>query len=268
MRLFDAHVHIFPDALAARAVATLAAKAGGITPVYDGSRAGLEACMRRAGIGGALNCPIATKADQVRSINDWAAAQNRWPVLCLGTIHPDFRDMEAELRRVRALGLRGIKLHPEYQEFYPDDPRLTPVWEICSDLALPVLFHAGGDIGFPPPYHCPPSQLRDLLARHPRLQIVAAHFGGWRMWEAAAEELFGLPVWLDLAFLFGELPPEQLVAWIRRHGAERVLFATDAPWHDPIADAAAFAALPLTAEEQRKIGWKNAADLFGFTWPE
>ena len=259
--VFDSHVHVFPDAIAARVTAQLGAD-GGVTPVYDGSRAGLEACMRRSGVTGALNCPIATRPEQTRSINDWAAANNRWPMPCLGTVHPDLPDAADEVRRVHALGLHGLKLHPEYQAFNPEEARLEPIWAVCEELGFPVVIHAGADIAFVPPFRSSPAGFRRLLGRYPRLRLVAAHFGGWRMWEEVDRELAGMPLWLDLAFVFGEIPDERLTALIRRHGVDRILFGSDAPWRDPAADLAALRRLPLKAHERERILWRNAADLF------
>ena len=262
-RVFDSHVHTFPDPVAARALQYLSAKSG-IKPCADGTRQGLLASMANAGITGALNCPIATRPDQVRSINDWAVRQNAWPVLSFGSIHPDYPEPETELRRVKELGLGGIKLHPEYQEFQPDDPRLARTWAACQELGLSVYLHAGEDIGYPPPCKAPPHLLRQLLAAYPRLRVAAAHFGGWRLWHEVDRELIGHHLYLDVCFVLGFLPDDQLVDMIRRHGVERVLFASDSPWRDQAADLQTFTALPLTPDEQRRILWDNAAELFGF----
>jgi len=261
-RFFDIHVHIFPDHVAAKAIPYLSERSG-VAPTYDGTLAGLTASMQRAGIDGALNCPIATKPDQVRSINDWAASCSRMPVLSLGTMHPGFPEPEKELKRVRDLGLPGIKLHPEYQEFRLDDPRLRPVWKTCRDLNLLVLLHAGADIVFPPPYRSDPFAFRKLVEAWPGLTVVAAHFGGWKMWDAVRTELAGSPVYLDLSFTFGLWPDEKVVEMIREHGVERVLFGTDAPWRDQAAEVRHFTALPLSPADRSAIAWENAARLLG-----
>jgi hypothetical protein len=261
MPVFDCHVHVFPDAIAARAVAHIAAAAGNLPVAYDGSRAGLEACLRAAGIDGALNCPIATRPEQVESINRWAADQNRWPMLSLGTMHPRYAEPVAELERVRGAGLPGIKMHPEYQEFGVRDAALQPIWECCQELDLLVLLHPGEDIAFPPPCRVRPCDLRWLVERYPRLRVIAAHFGGWRLWDEVERDLIGAPLFLDLSFLSDYLPAARLVGLARRHGIGRVLFATDAPWRNPGADLAACRALPFTAAEQGAILWDNAARL-------
>jgi predicted TIM-barrel fold metal-dependent hydrolase len=260
MTCFDTHVHVFPDAIAARVVRDLYASVPH-TPAYDGTRAGLLQAMARAGIAGSLNAPVATRPDQVVSINDWAAAQNRWPVLSLGAMHPDFPDIPAELRRIRALGLPGIKLHPEFQAFAPDEPRLDPLWRACRDLGLPVLLHAGNDWGFPPPCRARAARTARVARAWPGLTLIAAHFGGFEIWDDVERELIGRPVYLDTSFAIGRLPDDRFVRLVRRHGVARVLFASDAPWQDPGETLAAFLRLPFTPEEQRAILWQNAQRL-------
>ena len=254
--VFDSHVHVYPDAIGPRVVAQLGTVMR--EPVsYDGTRAGLLTAMAAAGIAGALNAPVATRPDQVVSVNTWAAAHNRWPMLSLGSVHPDFPDVESELRRIRTLGLHGIKLHPEYQAFTPDEPRLEPVWRACRELGLPVLMHAGNDWGFQPPCRATPAAIARVVRAWPGLTLIAAHFGGFELWDDVERELVGLPVFLDTSFAFDV--DEQFVRMVRRHGAARVLFATDAPWQDQAATLAAFRRLPLTPDEQRAILWENAA---------
>lgn len=261
--VFDCHTHIFPDDIGPRVMAQLAITAPQ-PPAYDGTRAGLLRKMSTAGIDGSLNAPVATRADQVVAINTWAAQQNRWPVLSLGAMHPDFPDAPAELRRVKQLGLPGIKLHPEYQAFAPNEPRLEPVWRACRDLGLIVLLHAGNDWQFPPPCRASPAAIACVVRAWPGLTLIAAHFGGFQQWDAVERELAGLPLYLDTSFTVGYAPEAQVLRLARRHGAARLLFATDAPWQDPPVSLAAFRRLPLTPDEQHAILWGNAAGLLGF----
>lgn len=266
MRLIDSHVHIFPDAVATKAVSSLAL-AGGIRAHLGGRRSDLLAEMARCGIMAALNCPIATKPEQVVSVNQWVAQGNQFPLFSLGTAHPDFPEVEEELRRLRVLGLPGIKLHPEYQAFGLLEARLAPVWRGCSDLGLVAVLHAGGDFSFPPPWRTCPADFARLAVRWPTLKLVAAHFGGWRLWDEVERDLVGAPVWLDLSFT-DEIDDARLTAMIRRHGANRVLFASDSPWNGLDAAVSRFMRLPLTALERELIGWRNAVELFGLQLPE
>jgi predicted TIM-barrel fold metal-dependent hydrolase len=265
--VFDSHVHVYPDAIGPRVTAQLASCTRE-PACYDGTRAGLLRKMAAAGIAGALNAPVATRHDQVVSVNTWAASQNRWPMLSLGSIHPDFPDIAAELRRVRTLGLHGIKLHPEYQSFTPDEPRMEPVWRACRELALPVLIHPGNDWAFQPPGRAAPAVIARVVRAWPGLTLIAAHFGGFEMWDEVERELAGLPLFLDTSFGLGLAPDEQFLRIIRRHGVARVLFGSDAPWQDPSVTLAAIRRLPLSPEEQHAILWDNARRVLGFLAPD
>lgn len=260
--VFDSHTHIYPDAVAPRVVAQLSAPLP--NPVsYDGTRAGLLQALQRAGIAGCLNAPVATRPEQVVSINTWAVAQNTPPVVSFGSMHPDFADAPSELRRIRQLGLRGIKMHPEYQAFAPDEPRLDVVWRTCRDLGLIVLLHAGNDWLFKPPCRATPAGIASLARAWPGLTLIAAHFGGFQLWEDVARDLAGSPVYLDTSFTIGYASETLIVDTMRRHGVSRVLFGTDAPWQDQAAALAAFLRLPLKLDEQRAILWDNASRLLG-----
>ena len=260
--IFDSHVHVFPDAIGPRAVARVATRLQAPASC-DGTRAGLLHKLDEAGIAGALNAPVATRPDQVVSINTWAATQNVWPVLSLGAMHPGFPGIAEELRRIKKLGLHGVKLHPEYQAFSPDEPRLDTVWRVCRELGLLVLLHAGDDWFFDPPCRASPAAIARVLRAWPGLTLMAAHGGGFQHWDEVERELVGLPLYLDTSFAAGHAPEEQFLRIVRRHGADRILFGTDAPWQDPPAVRAAFLRLPLTPAEQRAILWDNAARLLG-----
>ena len=260
--VFDFHVHLYPDPLAGKAVGQLARRFGN-PPAFDGTVSGLRADLAASGIGGALNLPVATRADQVASINAWAAAHNDGPVYSLATIHPDTADIPGALADAKARGFKGVKLHPEYQAFTIEDARLEPVWNCCAALGLFVFLHAGGERVFSPPYHSSPTSIAALLARHPALTLVAAHLGGFQMWDEAESALVGRPLYLDLSHTLFWTPDAQIVRMVRNHGADRILFGTDAPWQTPARVLDAFLRLPFSEAERRPILRDNAARLLG-----
>ncbi|MBN1422128.1 MAG: amidohydrolase, partial [Planctomycetes bacterium] len=75
--IIDAHTHAFPDPLAARALESLSANAGGIRPFHDGTVAGLIRSMDAAGVDRSVLCPIATRPDQQEGILRWVLAAPR-----------------------------------------------------------------------------------------------------------------------------------------------------------------------------------------------
>ena len=258
--VFDFHVHLYPDLLASKAVSHLT-HCFGNPPAFDGTVSGAKKKLSETGLRCALNLPVATKPDQVDSINAWAADNNCGPVYSLATVHPDTPDIPGVLAAAKAAGFKGIKLHPEYQNFTLDDPRMEPAWKACVDLDLFVFLHAGGERVFKPPYHSSPATLAALLARHPQLRLVAAHLGGFRMWDEAEQVLIVKNLTLDLSHTLFWMPDDQIVRMVKKHGADRIVFGTDGPWQDCGKVLAAFLKLPLAPEEQRKILWDNAVRL-------
>jgi len=259
--VIDFHVHCYPEKVAERAIAAVGPL--GLSTSFDATIAGLRRSMERAGILASLNLPLANTPDNIRGVNAWSAANNAAPVYSLGSIHPDDPQPRQTLTWIKSLGLRGVKVHPEYQRFKFEDERLFPIWEACVEQDLFVVTHAGADIAFPPPPNTNPASIAAFHRRFPGLRLVVAHLGSWGMWHETEKELIGLPLYLDLAFVAGMMHDEQLLRIIRAHGSERILFGTDAPWQDQFKSLEYFRALPLTAMEQENILYHNAARLLG-----
>ena len=274
----DFHTHAFPDRIAAGALGQLVHNTipyrdiyGETTPHTDATTNGLLASSRKAGLDVSLVLPIATSPKPSGTINDFAAQVDQIPGLrSFGSVHPLNPEWEAELHRVKDLGLRGIKLHPEYQGVFADDPAVTAVVRCAADLGLWVLFHAGADIGMPPPIHCTPQRVVRLRKAVPHAKIILAHLGGYRLWDEVLERLPEMDVWLDTSFCLPNHPEqhELFARLIRATGTGRVLFGTDSPWADQsqVVEAAEtfFQTYGFTAEDAAAIMGGNAEKiLFG-----
>lgn len=256
MRILDTHTHVWPDALAPSAVSTVGSQ-GHIRPCYDGTVAGLKAAMDRAGVDASVTLPVATKPGQVRTINDWAATMLGDPrVVPFGAMHPDFPDPGAEIARMRALGIIGFKMHPEYQSFDPLDPKLGAVYAAAVDNGMTIYFHAGGDVAFETVRGTPQVFAR-LLDEWPTLHAVLAHMGGFRQWHAM-DALAGRDVYIDTAYTQGHLADDEFVALARKHGTDRILFGSDGPWTDAEEQVAWLRRLPFSADELAGILGGNA----------
>ncbi len=266
MPVFDVHSHVFPEKVHARAVEVLIQKSHGLPAWTDGSLEDQERKAVKAGYDGWLNCPVVTSARQMRSVNDWVSAWNGWPHLSLGGLFPNapMEEVLAEATRIRDLGLLGVKFHPEYQEFGILEDRLSPMWERLAELKLPVLFHAGSDIGFlgiTP--HSRPADFARLAERFPGLTIICAHMGGWRNWDQVEQDLAGAPVYLDTSFSKGWMPDQQqFERIIRKHGVDKVLFGTDSPWSPLDQALREVEETSLSPQEKQAIFYGNAARLF------
>ena len=270
--IFDFHTHTFPDAIALPTVEKLGAAAG-IAHHTDGTVDGLAASMAAAGIDRALVLPVATNPKKVQKLNDASAAQNGLRgIFHAGAMHPLCPEMKAEMRRIAALGLKGVKIHPVYQGVNLDDKPFLDLLYAAAENGLFVVTHAGDDIGFPGVIHCAPEMAENALRQVGDVKLILAHCGGWKNWDRVAPLARFPSVMIDTSFSIGALQyangreetllsAPQAVALIRAFGAKRVLFGTDSPWSNQTQALATFNALPLTPAEKADILWNNAAGL-------
>lgn len=259
MRIIDIHTHAWPDAVAPAAIASLQ-RLGTLTAFYDGTISGLRASMAANGVDTSVVQPVATKASQVVSINDWAAAVSGGGVVVFGAMHPEFDDPAGEIARMAAMGIRGIKLHPEHQTFAPDEPRLEPIYEAAAAHDLILFFHAGAD-ELHETVRGTPESFVAVLDAYPDLRVVLAHLGGYRVWNHVAELLVGRDVYLDTAYTLGHLPDADFVEIVHAHGAEKILFGSDGPWTEPAAEVAWLSRLPLSEGVAEAVLGGNAQRL-------
>jgi uncharacterized protein len=259
VRIIDIHTHAWPDAVAAKAVPALMSK-GTLHAFYDGTVAGLLGDMKRSGVDVSVMQPVATKPAQVAGINDWAASIASDRMVPFGAMHPDIEEPAAEIARMAGLGLRGLKLHPEHQNFAPDEPRLAPIYEAAVTHNMTILFHAGHD-ELHETLRGTPESFANVLDTYPELRVILAHMGGYRVWNHVAEVLVGREVYLDTAYTLGHLPDEEFVEIVRAHGPGRILFGSDGPWTDAKAEIAWLRRLPFSDGVTDGILGKNAEKL-------
>jgi uncharacterized protein len=263
--ILDGHGHAFPDAIAAHAVRTLTAEAKWqpVRAWHDGTVSGLLASMDRAGIRRTLLCSIATRPGQVAKITDWSAAVACDRIIPFASIHPDFAQPEAEVERIAALGLKGLKFHPQYQDCPADDPRVVRIVKAAARHHLAVVFHAGYDLAFDKSDIASPQRIGNLFQAVPDLRLLACHLGGWEDWEESLRHLVGRPIYLETSYCLEQCPPDTLHRIVERHPAEYLLFGTDTPWAEPSAELARFKALPLGGKALRQALWENGCRFAG-----
>jgi predicted TIM-barrel fold metal-dependent hydrolase len=261
--IIDAHAHAFPDKVAARAMDALVpeAEAQGYFAYRDGTLGSLQRVMDQAGVAAAVICSIATKPEQAGPILAWSrqiASERFWP---LASIHPDSPTWQAELAAVRDAGLAGIKLHPMYQRFCVDEPRMTPIYRAAAEMNLVICFHSGYDLAFGDDDNATPRRLAAVLDRVPALKLVLTHTGAWHAWDEVLDVLAGRDVWFETSMSFGDIAPELFAMILEKHPADRLMWGTDTPWADVAADlAAARAAVP--PERHAAFFHDTAARLF------
>lgn len=260
--IIDFHVHAFPDALAAKALPLLSKCSGGVKPNYDATISGLESYLAKNNVDYAVVLNIATNPHQEKKVNDFAISLlEKKNIIPFGSVHPDSPNALSELERLAKAGIRGIKLHPDYQHFFVDDEKMFPIYKKIAELGFITVFHAGVDIGYPKPVHCTPERLLRVLDLFDDAPVVAAHFGGWLLWDSVLEDLCGTQVYLDTAFSSGKMPPNYAKELIKAHGADKVLLGSDMPWSDTLDEVRFVHSLDLSAEDEEKILSNNAKRL-------
>jgi len=230
LKIIDTHVHVFPDALEPHAVEALTVPGRGAH--IRGTLAAAQTRMQQLGVSSGWTIPVATRASQVATINEYALTQDRRYFVPFGAMHPDVEDAYGLLSTYKGLGLPGFKMHFDFQEVSPLDARMQPIFDAAVDFGLICYFHAGDDVG-PHTCHGSPEVFAQVLDAYPGIRMVLAHLGGWRMWDDVEEHLVGRgDVYFDTAYCAGEMPVGQLLRIILNHGTDKVLFGTDSPWTD------------------------------------
>ncbi len=261
--VIDFHTHAFPAKIAERAIDKLSFASGGLIPQTKGTLDSLKEEMKKDGVDISVVLGIATNPKQQRNVNDFAAEMNKdQRVVAFGSVHPDAPDALEELDRIKSLGLKGIKLHPEYQGFFVDDEKMKQIYKKTSQLGLITLFHAGHDYGYNEPFHCMPDRLERALKWFDA-PVVAAHWGGAGCGKQVIEHLCGKDIWFDLSFGYGNMPKSFAQEILDKHTPDRLLFGSDMPWHRPSWEMRLIETLDLGEEDKEKIYYRNAVKLLG-----
>lgn len=261
--VIDAHCHIYPDKIAARAVAGTDAFYGTTARCPSGTVGELLEVGTKAGTDHFIVQSVATTPRQVRSINEFIAASvaaSEGKFTGLGTMHPECEDIPAEIAHLKALGLKGIKIHPDIQARPLDHPGFMIMYACCEKEGLPVLMHTG-DYRY---NYSNPNRLIPVLEQFPDLTVIGAHFGGWSIWEEATEKMAkyqNLVVDCSSSLPFMK-HPEVAVDLVRKYGAHRVLYGTDYPMWSPVEELEHFLKLGLTPEEEKMIFADNAIRVY------
>ena len=255
MQIIDIHSHIYPDTIAQKATDSVKDfyEIGGAD--MDGTVSMLLERHQKAGIDKSVILPVAIRADRVQGINDYIKEQE---TLCdhfigFGTVHAAMSGIGEETERIYGMGLKGIKMHPDSQRFAIDDLRLFPMYETARGK-LPVMLHMG-DHRYD---YSHPIKLRRILDLFPGLQVIAAHFGGYAMYDTACELLRDTDCVFDVSSAIMFLEEGKAEYYINLYGAERLAFGSDYPLWDPVIELERFLRLKLTSAQQEQILHKTA----------
>jgi uncharacterized protein len=249
--IVDAHLHVWPDHIAD---AMQSQRPAGLPLRFDGKLSGLLRTMDEAGIDKGLALGVAIKASNVARTNEFIGTVPRDRLVPMGTVHPDL-PVEENLRHLRDNGIVGVKLHPLFQALSYADPRVHEILEALADAGMPVITHVGAGEDAEANERGAPALVRRVADALPNLTLIACHYGGYHRLDEADQHVVGSHVTLETSWppTLAELEPRRLVALIRRHGADRVVYGSDWPMADPAAEIAAIRNLGLTDEEQDGI---------------
>jgi predicted TIM-barrel fold metal-dependent hydrolase len=255
--IIDFHTHVYPPKAAHKAVANIGDYYG--VPVRGrGTLDELLEVGKRAGIDKFVLLPAAEAAEQVRRINDYIAGlcKAHDELIGFGALHPDMPNAGEEVDRLIALGLRGIKIHGEFLRVNIDDDRMMKLYALLEGK-LPVVFHMGN---YRTTYSHP-ARLPPVLEAFPKLTVVAAHFGGWLLFDLALECLRHTSCYVDLSSASEFIGLTRMEELIALYGARRVLFGSDYPMFNPQEELATFGKLRLSDGDRELILCQNALRL-------
>jgi len=262
--IIDFHAHIFPDDLAPKAMKALTECIDNLyPPVSDGTTSGLMQKMDEWDIEVSVIQPVITKQSQMRKANEWAASVSSKRLVCFGGIYPHTDDYKRDIDFVVGLGLRGLKFHAEYQDFVVDDGHMLKIYDYALSKGLILLHHAGFDPAFPPPFKSSPQQFVYIAQAMRGGIIVAAHLGGHDQWDDVEHYLAGSDIYLDTSMGFEYYGHEQFLRIAKKHGADKILFGSDAPWSNAKTEIEHIKSLPLSQGEIDAILGGNAQRLLG-----
>lgn len=265
--IIDFHTHIFPEKIAARAISKLASIIL-IDPNTTGCIEGLRASMKDAGIDISVVLPVVTNAAQFDSIlrfaafvNETCSSRQEQRLISFGGIHPDDPEYRQHLNLLKSEGFPGIKLHPCYQNADFNDIRIKRILYAASEIGLPIVTHAGFDPYAPEHNFCSPDMILEVLKDVAPDNLILAHLGSYENYDESEEKLCGRNVYLDTAYSITRVSEEQWIRMVRKHGADRILFATDSPWADQKTCAELVRKSALTDQEKELILSENARKL-------
>lgn len=259
--IIDIHTHIFSDVLAPKALKVLEKNSDYIyKPVTDMTAKSLLSNMDNWGIGISVVQPVITKPSQFLNINNWARSICSDKIVCFGGIYPS-KNYKKDIDYVVSLGLKGLKFHPEYQNFIVDESFMMPMYDYALSKGLILMFHAGFDPAVKPPFKSSPKRYAHIVDEMKGGDIIVAHLGGHDQWDDTEKYLVGKDVFLDTSMGCEYFPLEQFVRIVKGHGAKKVLFGSDSPWSNAKEEIKKIKELPLTALEIDDILGSNAEKL-------
>lgn len=257
--VIDFHTHAFPSNLAPKAIANKSAVA-----CIDGSYEGLIASMKSSGVDMSLILPIATRKGMFPSLINSAVNVSKMDGLTsFGSVHPDEEEWAKQLEYCKEVGLKGVKLHPRFQQFILDDPHIVDYTRYAIELGLYVLFHVGDNPIKDTIDRANVDKALKLVNQIDSDHLILAHLGGRKHPDEALEKIAGTNCLLDTAMCNDDMSLEIMYKIMEKHGFDKVLFGTDSPWSDQKKAIEDMKSFGLNEQDYEKVMYKNALKIIG-----
>ncbi len=262
--IIDTHTHIFPDDQAAVFLKNTAemfdVKTYGLATETD-----LLSQMDESNISYSVIHMVAPFPSGVKGTNSWLINLNQDRFIKFGTVHPQYKDYEDEIKRLKDNNICGVKFQPDIQRFHPDKKEAAyHVYEALSKAGLKVMFHIGGEPLPGPKDRSKPHMIRNIALDFPDLKIVGAHLAGLNMWEETYEHLVGLKnVYMESSLSYQFIDPDMAEKIIKEHGTNKIFFGSDYPFGSINESVQAANAVDFLSDEEKKdIMGRNAEKFY------
>ncbi len=266
--LIDFHVHVFPDKIAEKAFGQLLRNMQDTYNIkqrlsYRGTVSALVEAMDETGVDISVIQPIATRWEQHTTINAFAQSIKSDRIISFASLHPYGENIDKALLDLKERGFCGIKLHPDYQGVYADDERFIKLIKKATEMEMYVTIHSGHDTGILPPHKGAIDKIKTMLRQVDDRFLILAHMGAFNQWDEVEESLLKTNAYFDTAVVSRFIKPEQYRRIIDKHGADKILFGSDAPWESPDDTYKFLVGTGVDGEELELICHKNAEKILG-----
>ena len=263
-KVIDTHCHVYPDPIAEKATHNVDARYD-MHSVHTGELSDLLRVMDEDEIDHCVICYCATHLRHLKMTNELTARNvelGGGRVSGLGSMHQDSPDKKADLQYIKELGLVGVKLHPDMQDFVLDSPEGMEILSAINDAHLPVLIHTG-DYRYD---FSNSDRVLHVLQEFPDMTIIGGHFGGYPLWLEASRKLHGFKnFYVDCSSSSFGLTDSEYRECIELYGADHVLFGTDYPMWPAKEEFRRLLGLGLDESDYQKIFSENAARIYNLS---
>ena len=265
--IVDFHTHIFPDKIAKQTISLLESHTNG-KAFTDGTETGLIKNMEKVGVDLSITLPVLTKPTQFDSVTKYAMGINQKyadssrRIISFAGMHPECDDIAGKMKFLKDNGFLGVKIHPDYQNCYINHQGYITILNLARELDMIVVTHSGVDDGYAGlPIKCPPILCAEVIKKTKHKKFVLGHYGAHRQWQETLEILSDFDVYFDTALAYRSIDEKLFKDILKRHGEDKILFATDCPWGDIEKDLQVLYSYNLDKNVLDKILYKNALKL-------